>query len=350
MAAAGKPDRGHGRRGCQRQYIKRGFVEMLDKLVENFKPLDIEALRPEGFYEKNLIAKQKDAKRITAGSGWEKWDLCPICGSAGNQLEFDFVGINIVRCTDCTHRYTAKVPVNLGEVYDSEDYENAVAELELTQQDYRINRFGRERADVVKGLFEDNKKTVLDIGCGWGYVLAFLQDDGFDCYGIELSKPVAEIARSKFNLNIADVPIEEYSPDMKFDAITMFGVIEHVKNPVEILSCCRRLLNDGGYVLMFTPNFESVAVSVQRENASMVYPGLHLHHFTRASIERAGMLAGLRKHSYCTKGIDIGDIYSYFGYKGSPEAAEFLKGNGDMLQAVIDESGCANHMRVVLAV
>lgn len=321
---------------------------MLDELVKRFSPIDIKELRPTNFFKNFLNAKKKDVERISKGSGWENWTNCPICNSSDNAVEFTSLSIPIMRCLVCTHRYTSMVPVNLTDVYDSEEYHQAVEEFELKQKDYRISRFGKERAEIVKNLFTDTNRTVLDVGSGWGYFLNFLKQDGFKCYGIELSRSLAEFSRHEFNLDVDSIPIEEYETDIRFDIITLFGVIEHLKNPAHVLKCCKNLLKKGGYILFFTPNFESVAVRIQRQEANMIYPGQHLHHFSRKSIEILSELVQLTLHSYQTKGIDIGDIYSYYLYKERHDIALFLHENFPMLQSIIDEAGCANHMRVIL--
>lgn len=321
---------------------------MLDQLLGNFVSLDIGELRPGGFYKAFSEAKKRDVRIVEKGSGWERRNACPICGSGSRSQEFECFGVPIVRCGACTHRYVEKVPSNLNEVYDSQSYSQAVQELELSQQEYRKTRFGGERAAIVQGLFKSTRKRILDVGCGWGYFLAALKDQGFDCYGIELSRPMADMCRKTYGLNVASVPIEDYLPRMRFDLISLFGVVEHVKEPVSIIRKCGALLRKGGFVLIFTPNFESVAVKIQGPDANMIYPAQHLHHFTRKSMEKLAGLAGMKMHSYCTKGLDMGDIYAYEKQRGNGKAASFLLANATVLQAVIDASDCANHMRVVL--
>lgn len=321
---------------------------MLADLIRTFVPIDINELRSNDFYDTFFRAKKADVERISKGSGWQLWDNCPICGCQERTVELSCLGIDIVKCSSCTHRYTHKVPVNIDEVYDSEEYRNTITNLELKQSNYRMNRFGKERAEIVKRLFPDANRTVLDVGSGWGYFLHFLKEAGFRCRGIELSVQVAEISRKEFSLDVVSIPIEEYNADVKFDLITLFGVIEHVKKPVEVLLHCKRLLKEGGYILLFTPNFESVAVRIQRDMANMIYPGQHLHHFTELSMQRLCGLIKMRMRSYTTKGIDVGDVCSYSRYVGKEEVAAFLYDNAAMLQSIIDEAKCGNHMRVIL--
>ena len=321
---------------------------MLDKLISNFTPLDIEKLRTDGFYDNFFNSKKIDTERIERGSGWEECEECPICGSRVQEIEFSYLNINIARCPGCSHRYTDKVPMNFSEVYNSEEYSAAVEKLELQQKDYRADRFGKERAEIAVQLFDNTDKAVLDVGCGWGYFLSHLKSRGFDCYGIELSKQVADFSRKQYGLDILTVPIEEYDSGIEFDLITLFGVVEHIKDPISFLKHCRRLLRRGGFVLIFTPNFESIAVRIMLENANMIYPGQHLHHFTCGSINETAARLQMSIYSYSTNGIDIGDICTYYKYLNRNEVAAFLLENAVMLQCVIDGSNCANHMRVIL--
>ena len=321
---------------------------MIDDLLKDFKALDIRELRPDHFFKTFSQAKARDVNRVHEGSGWKEWDRCPVCGHQDMERELESNQIDIMKCRSCTHRFTKKIPVNPEEVYDSDAYNQTVQELELSQLEYRKRRFGGERASIVQGLFPDVNRRVLDVGCGWGYFLAALQDLGFECQGIELSKPVAEMARKTYGLNVVTVPVEEFRPEAKFDLVSLFGVIEHLEKPIRVIEQCRELLADSGFILIFTPNYESVAVKVQGEGANMIYPGQHLHHFTRRSIEKLAESAGMTLHAYSTKGLDIGDIYAYEKHRGNKQTASFLLANAALLQSVIDASECANHMRVIL--
>ena len=126
---------------------------MLDTITNNFLTLDIDKLRPVGFFEKFSSFKQSDISRVTAGSGWEIRDSCPVCGSGQRRTEFNCGGIAILGCGECSHRYTEKVPVDPDEVYDSEAYSNAVETLELEHKDYRAERFGTSWMEAMHAQF-----------------------------------------------------------------------------------------------------------------------------------------------------------------------------------------------------
>ena len=51
---------------------------------------------------------------------------------------------------------------------------------------------------------------------------------------------------------------EDYSPDIKYDNIVLGHVLEHVKDPVDILKKCSKWLNQEGKILCAVPNANSI--------------------------------------------------------------------------------------------
>ena len=130
--------------------------------------------------------------------------------------------------------------------------------------------------------------------------------------------------------------------------MTLFDVVEHVADPVGLVRECSRLLAPDGIILVFTPNFDSLAVHATREASSNIVPLEHVALFTERSAaalsERAGLaLTGLR-----TAGIDMGDLKSYFELRGEPDMAAACERLYDLVQPAIDAAGAGNHLRFVL--
>jgi len=86
------------------------------------------------------------------------------------------------------------------------------------------------------------KKSVLDVGSGRGY----LQDIVSDYTGLDISGTVRRFYHKPFvQASATEMPFE----DNRFDAIWSVRVLEHVPNPEQMLSEMRRVLKPGG--LMF---------------------------------------------------------------------------------------------------
>jgi 2-polyprenyl-3-methyl-5-hydroxy-6-metoxy-1,4-benzoquinol methylase len=94
--------------------------------------------------------------------------------------------------------------------------------------------------------------VVLDIGCGRGFVVKYLRDEGIDCTGVELAqaRPVFSV-RDHVHMGIDawDLPGTER---MRYDTILLLDVIEHVSDPAIFL----RHLSDG------FPNLSHLIITV----------------------------------------------------------------------------------------
>lgn len=106
--------------------------------------------------------------------------------------------------------------------------------------------------------FNNNRGRILEIGSGKGDLLIELEKNMYDVYGVEISKSAADVARRK-GLNVINEQIEMVKfPDEYFDCVIMYGVIEHLTDPFEVLSQVHRWLRPGGGVIIFTPNADSI--------------------------------------------------------------------------------------------
>jgi SAM-dependent methyltransferase len=100
---------------------------------------------------------------------------------------------------------------------------------------------------------------LLDVGANFGF---FAKDASaiFDVVGMEPSPQVVAWGRTHLLAPIEVGSIDEERPDYigRFDAITMFDVIEHLPNPRATLERCRRYLAQGGRLFITTPDSGSL--------------------------------------------------------------------------------------------
>ena len=109
------------------------------------------------------------------------------------------------------------------------------------------------------GKYKDHIKSYLEIGGGHGLFISeaiqILNDDvNFDLVdisptSIKFSKMFIDNDKVKFSIN----DILKYDTNKKYDFITMGEVLEHVEDPVALLSRLRTLLNDNGLIYITTP-------------------------------------------------------------------------------------------------
>ncbi|MBV8226362.1 MAG: class I SAM-dependent methyltransferase, partial [Verrucomicrobia bacterium] len=94
----------------------------------------------------------------------------------------------------------------------------------------------------------------LEIGCGHGGFVYLLRTLGFDASGLELSPWLADFARERYRVPMYCGLLEQ-QPILarSLDLILLFDVMEHLERPLEFLSQCFALVDEGGRILLQTP-------------------------------------------------------------------------------------------------
>jgi len=123
--------------------------------------------------------------------------------------------------------------------------------------------------------------AILDVGCGDGLLLKFLSEKGWECHGIEVGSVAVEYARMQ-GLNVREARIEEISfPENSFDAVSFFGVLEHLHHPLEALRKVSSFLKKEGILYLGgIPNFNSFERRLFGKRWMSLNAPRHLYHFT----------------------------------------------------------------------
>ena len=315
--------------------------------IADFKSINLEEMRPEGFLaDINRLCEEKHGH---VKHGWKVVDQCPVCGSTEKLQEFSKYGIGIFQCLDCTLRYSEKIPNHTEDIYSNAAYLPAAQKLYMENVSYRKERFGKERLALIRSHVGDLKgKRILDVGCGTGWFLETAKEQGMEIFGQELGKDLREWTENRIGASIFPCGLEEISPDFRFDVITMFDVLEHVPDPSKMVLDSKRLLEHNGILLIFTPNFDSLSVSLMNEHSNLIAPAEHLTYFTKKSVETLAHKTGMKVVFYRTCGIDLGDLKSFYEQNACSELSTVCQQLYDYIQPLVDASGAGNHMRFIL--
>lgn len=105
---------------------------------------------------------------------------------------------------------------------------------------------------------------LLDVGCSSGAFLGTARALGFRTEGVEPATQAAQSAiQSGFKVHIGTL-LEAGFPAEHFDAITLFEVIEHIKEPLALLKECRRIIRTNGVLMIGTGNAARWTVSFMK--------------------------------------------------------------------------------------
>jgi 2-polyprenyl-3-methyl-5-hydroxy-6-metoxy-1,4-benzoquinol methylase len=147
-------------------------------------------------------------------------------------------------------------------------------------------------------------QRVLEFGCAAGHVTRALAARGCSVVGLEVNPAAAEIAtRHADDVLVVDLDHDDFASKLagrEFDVALFGDVLEHLRDPLEVLRSVRQLLAPGtGFVVLSVPNVAHVDVRLALLNGEFEYRprGLldetHLRFFTRASVDRLVDQAGL---------------------------------------------------------
>ncbi len=126
---------------------------------------------------------------------------------------------------------------------------------EIRQWEAMMRPLIHTSADLIESHTSSGKGAILDVGCGYGFFLGEMASRGWRVEGIEISEVGRQYAFEHWGLNIYSRPLEELAlSENRFDAITLFYVIEHVANPIHLLTEVRRVLKPGGLIFLRWPH------------------------------------------------------------------------------------------------
>ncbi len=224
---------------------------------------------------------------------------CPICNSINARSVwglkgFQFftdnptiekqVGINVQQCMNCYALY-------LNPAYSQIGFKNLFGEASCSygSQSFRVNEeigWLEQRNLLKSGLH------VLDIGCYKGQFLASLPEDTIGT-GVDIDQNAIEYAQNQYGssrLNFICADFEKMDLESQPDLITMYHVLEHLPNPLEVLKRLRLLANDRTKLLVEVPILENGATN----DINGFFSVQHMTHFSRNSLNNLIALAGWR--------------------------------------------------------
>lgn len=256
---------------------------------------------------------------------------CPVCGNKVFNTLFKKQGFQFCRCSDivrCGHIFAdpqIKDDVLIeayhgqGEKRDCPTANDLWIEVLLSKENYHydLHKYQSGLSAIEKALETrvTGSKRILDVGCSVGHFLQVAREQGWETMGLELNKKAIAYARDTLKLDVRCQLLEEANfPDASFDAVTLWGVIEHLKRPIETLKEIARVLKPGGILLTFSPNADSLVCRVLRDKAATFDGRNHPSYFTPASIRLAVERAGLKNLFINYYQADIDAVLNYLDW------------------------------------
>jgi len=322
--------------------------------LKEYKPVEINELRPRGSYRKLIEKRTHSINSLIDKFGKIPDELliqrtCPTCDFAEFNVLFTKDHLDIVQCEQCELVYTNPIfnEEHYKSTYKSKEYQEIVKELGEESHNYRVDRFGRERVDIMsKHLVQYESVKYLDIGCSTGFVVEAAESMEWEASGIDLNPSAIEFGHAR-GLDLQNKSLDEISfDDGYFNAISMFDVIEHLPNPKEIIAQAINYLKVGGILFLYVPNWESASRILMGEDAHFIWPTHHLNYYTPKTISHLIESLGLKIEYLATEGLDIVD-YMWREKEINKRNIDAIEDIADNLQFFINAGGYGKNLRII---
>ena len=184
----------------------------------------------------------------------------------------------------------------LAEIYENRYFTEVKPKLIERQEDdiEWWNTMFDDRLAIMSELYRASSRKMwplmLDIGCGGGFFIRRAFSSGWMGVGVEPNKAAIEYARSQSSYLGGGMFYESSLDNVKetrFWGIHLSEVLEHVANPLEMLTECYDRLLPGGCICVVVPNEQNALQTQLRTSHGEWWfqPPHHINYFDFDSIE-----------------------------------------------------------------
>ena len=232
---------------------------------------------------------------------------CNCCGSEDFTIAFEpgsAQRYQIVRCKRCDLMYVNPRP---------EDPEHVVISRHIETEDTgpddleKLQRIEKEQLqvrdyDVTRKLLNSlypRRGKLLEIGSGFGFLLAAFKADGWDVQGVDPNRQACKFASQFNHIDARPGTLEEMVYDNEtFDVVVMNHVIEHLPDPLAALKEINRVVRHSGHVVIETPRYDTLAFRLLGKRERSLSCEGHVYFFTTDLLRRTYEAAGFQLVDY----------------------------------------------------
>ena len=200
------------------------------------------------------------------------------------------------RCTVCGSVMMNPPPVDrIGEIYPANYYSYApdpdregFGEKVKRRLDERLFR-------KVLAQLKGDDLSVLDVGGGTGRLLGVIRNVSprvAATHVIDLDANARDVAEASGHV-FHHGPVEHFECNSRFDLILLLNLIEHVADPLAVLSSMFNVLRPGGLMLVKTPNVDTIDMKLFRHrNWGGYHCPRHFVLFNREALRNVAQVCG----------------------------------------------------------
>lgn len=152
-----------------------------------------------------------------------------------------------------THPYWRRKVVPSAKGSTLVDTIGIAGKLEATSHRSPFKRINEKH--VMEALRRDGSKWILDVGCGSGNLVRYLESKNFEAFGITINPEEVKLANHP-RVSLLDIQSDISNSALKritFDCVLSFDCLEHLVMPLSALRNINRLLRPDGLFISYIP-------------------------------------------------------------------------------------------------
>jgi 2-polyprenyl-3-methyl-5-hydroxy-6-metoxy-1,4-benzoquinol methylase len=251
----------------------------------------------------------------TKESAIYNYDKCNICNTIISDSVSHIITttpgnttVEYVRCPNCGLLCIHPMPTTeiITSFYDADYYGLGETKF-ISWMDLIRGICLKRRAKHVFSTTAQKLNRILDVGAGDGRFLKYMHNLGYEIYGTELPGQAYDRAAliKDINLFACDITDAGFAPE-SFDIITIWHVLEHIREPSKTIRYCQTLLRPDGILVIEVPNMGNWQNRAIGNNAFHLDPPRHLYQFNDSSLTTLIENAHFKIYNRETSSLEMG--------------------------------------------
>jgi spore coat polysaccharide biosynthesis protein SpsF (cytidylyltransferase family)/2-polyprenyl-3-methyl-5-hydroxy-6-metoxy-1,4-benzoquinol methylase/spore coat polysaccharide biosynthesis predicted glycosyltransferase SpsG len=287
--------------------IKTGLKEELKKIIDRMvtdKCFENSASNPLNDFYSLEFGRKIDGFLGVIKEFQSSINLCPNCCVLFREPVYRSDNFNLYYCKKCNlyhldnfteykdiyvdKYFTDEYKAQYGKTYE-EDKEN-------------IRKFSEERMKMIRKYI--SKGSLLDFGSGLGFFSETAEKLGFNTTSVDVSDYAVNFIRDKLHLKAVkgDQSFFEKNGE-RYDVITSFYVIEHIKDFEKLIFLFYCHLNKNGVLALSTPNADGISIKYNFFKYAITHPKDHYRIYSPGFLKTLLKKYGFNKIKVIVTGI-----------------------------------------------
>ena len=240
---------------------------------------------------------------------------CPLCNGDTSKEAFKIDGFSYHECSHCDSLYTKPHLRDgvLDALYSDGTYQVYQDNLVKKGKEIRKGILEERKFFQIKNFIDkDSVPSLLDIGCGSGTFLDVCKQNGWQVEGVDPSPLASKSVFENYNIEVHQGDFNKIKLNKTFDVVTLWGVLEHMSDPIATIKKVKELLNNDGIFVFEVPSADCFTSEYLKKNnfspTRYIESGRHNIFFSKKLIGQIAKNLNLKIEYLETNGLDIQTI------------------------------------------